>query len=177
MGGVVKGNLEVEPGVRVVDRLVERCRTALPRAPLLLVGAAEAHADLGLPALADAPAGIGPLGGLRALLLFAREARYDGALALACDLPFLEAELILRLATESADAAFLAPKDGGLWHTLTARYARRALTAVDATLDSSERALQRVVARLGDGAHVLRVSEEEARQLRDWDEPGDREKS
>lgn len=177
MGGFPKGNLEVAPGVRVVDRLVEHCQRALPGAPLVLVGAAEAYADLGLPVLVDAPAGVGPLGGLRALLLFTEGAGHSGAIALACDLPYLESELVERLASTAPDAAFVAAKDGELWHTLAARYGLTALSAVDATLAAGERALQRVIRRLGDRAVELDVTPEEARQLRDWDEPGDREQA
>lgn len=173
LGGVAKGNLRLASGGTVAEQLVARCRAAVPGAELVLVGAAEAYAMLGLPALADAPAGIGPLGGLRALLLHAQEQGHAHALALACDLPYLEARLIARLATEAPQASFLAPRSGAFWETLVARYATAALAAVDAALGDGERALKRVVARLGERAVELRVSEQERAELRDWDEPGD----
>jgi molybdopterin-guanine dinucleotide biosynthesis protein A len=124
-------------------------------------------------ALDDAPAGIGPLGGLRALLLDARASGHAHALALSCDLPYLEAPLIVRLATEAPAASFLAPREGELWQTLVARYAVAALPAVDAAIAAGDRALQRVVARLGERAVELLVNESERAELRDWDEPGD----
>jgi molybdopterin-guanine dinucleotide biosynthesis protein A len=175
MGGVAKGNLERAPGVRLLDRLVAECRQALPEAPLVLVGAADAYAALGLPALGDAPSGVGPLGGLRALLVFAAQHEHAAALALACDLPYLDARLVARLASEAPEADFLAPRAGELWHTLSARYSVTALAAVDAALAAGERALQRVVARLGSGARELALAADEASLLRDWDTPGDRE--
>jgi molybdopterin-guanine dinucleotide biosynthesis protein A len=175
MGGVAKGNLELTPGVRLLDRLVAECRQALPDTPLVLVGAADAYAALGLPVLGDAPAGVGPLGGLRALLAFAAQHEHAAALALACDLPFLDAALITRLATEAPEAAFLAPRAGELWHTLSARYSVTALAAVDAALAAGERALQRVALRLGSGARELTLTANEAGLLRDWDTPADRE--
>jgi molybdopterin-guanine dinucleotide biosynthesis protein A len=173
LGGVDKGNLRLASGETLAERLVARCRQALPAAELVLVGAAGAYASLGLPALADAPAGIGPLGGLRALLLETAARGHAHALALACDLPYLEAPLIARLATETGAASFLAPREGKLWETLVARYAVDALAVVDAAISAGERALQRVVARLGARAVVLAVDERERAELRDWDEPGD----
>ncbi len=173
LGGVDKGNLRLASGETLVERLVARCRQALPAAELVLVGAAGAYGRLGLPALDDAPAGIGPLGGLRALLLEARARGHAHALALACDLPYLEAPLIARLAEETSVASFLAPRGGELWETLVARYAVDALAPVDAAIAAGERALQRVVLRLGAGAVALAVDERERAELRDLDEPGD----
>jgi molybdopterin-guanine dinucleotide biosynthesis protein A len=173
LGGVDKGNLKLAHGETLSERLVARCRHAVPGAALVLVGAAGAYASLGLPALEDTPSGIGPLGGLRALLLDARARGQSHALALACDMPYLEAPLIARLASETREASFLAARDGELWQTLAARYAVDALPAVDAAIAAGERALQRVVGRLGARAVELVVSERERAELRDWDEPGD----
>ena len=68
-----------------------------------LVGAAAPYASLALPGLDDNPSGIGPVGGLRALLLRARADQSETALALACDLPFLD---------EATISAILAPFSG-----------------------------------------------------------------
>ncbi len=173
MGGVVKGNLPGPGGARLLERLLAECRTALPDAPVVLIGDAPAHADLGLRALVDAPAGVGPLGGLRALLLHARDTGAWGAVALACDLPYLSSRLIARVATESPEAFLLAPREGALWHTLVARYSVLSLPAVDATLGAGERALQRVVGRLGEHARALALGPGELAELRDWDTPDD----
>jgi molybdopterin-guanine dinucleotide biosynthesis protein A len=177
MGGVAKGNLALASGEKLIERLAARCREALPGAPLVLVGAADAYAELGLPALADSPPGVGPLGGLRALLHHARDNGHAAALALACDLPYLEAGLIARLASENPGAAFVAAREGELWHTLAARYSVTALAAVEATLAAGERALQRVVARLGASAQTLVLVPAETRELEDWDTPADRARS
>jgi molybdopterin-guanine dinucleotide biosynthesis protein A len=173
MGGVVKGNLPGPDGERLLERLVGQCWKALPDVPVVLIGDAPAHADLGLRSLADAPSGVGPLGGLRALLLHAKQSGAWGALALACDLPYVGARLITRLASESPEALFLAPREGALWHTLAARYSVLTLPAVDATLAAGERALQRVVGRLGEHARALELDGEELAELRDWDTPDD----
>ncbi len=173
LGGVAKGNLALPSGEKLAERLVALCAQSLPSAPVVLVGAADAYVSLGLPALTDAPAGIGPLGGLRALLLHAEAAGHAHALALSCDLPHLGAGILTRLAAEAPAAHCLAPREGALWHTLVARYAVASLPALDATLAAGDRALQRFVARLGERASELRVDAHEREQLRDWDTPED----
>jgi molybdopterin-guanine dinucleotide biosynthesis protein A len=175
LGGRDKGNLRLPGGERVIQRLVDVCANALPTAPQVLVGASEAYGDLDLLALADEPAGVGPLGGLRALLLHARETGCAGAVVLACDLPYVSETLVRLLATEAPEAAFLAPRSGELWETLTARYSVTALEAVDAALGAGERALQRVIRRLGAGAKELELDAASREELRDWDTPEDLE--
>src|SRR5262245_56475073 len=114
-GGIAKGNLRHPSGVRLVERLASVGETALPGAPLVLVGERAEYADLGLTALSDEPSGIGPLGGLRALVAFAKKNACGGAIALACDMPFVTAELVSRLAREHPTATALAPRDDGRW--------------------------------------------------------------
>jgi len=177
LGGVAKGNLELVPGERLVMRLLHTLAAAVPGAAVVLVGAASAYGDLGLEALDDAPAGVGPLGGLRALLLAAEEHGDSAVLALACDLPHLGAGLVTRLVHEQPDADFVAARTGALWHTLVARYSVRALDAVDAALAAGEHALQRVIGRLGPRARELSLNELERAQLHDWDSPADVAKS
>jgi molybdenum cofactor guanylyltransferase len=175
MGGLDKGNLVRATGETLAARLLRTCRAALPGAPVVLVGAATAYAELGLPALTDEPAGIGPLGGLAALLRHAERAGHSAALAIACDLPYLGPELLQRLAREAPEADFLAPREGAIWHTLAARYGTRALVAVDAAIADGDRALQKVIARLGERAVALAVTEAERGELGDWDTPEDRQ--
>jgi molybdopterin-guanine dinucleotide biosynthesis protein A len=173
LGGVAKGNLALPSGEKLAERLIALCGEYLSESKLVLVGAADAYGALGLPALVDAPAGVGPLGGLRALLLHAEAAGHTHALALACDLPYLGGGLLTRLAREAPEAHCLAPRDGELWQTLVARYAVASLPVLDATLAAGDRALQRFVGRLGERAVELAVNARERAELRDWDTPGD----
>jgi molybdenum cofactor guanylyltransferase len=174
LGGVAKGNLQTADGERLIARLIDVCREALKQPDLVLVGAADWYADLGLPTLGDAPVGVGPIGGLRALLLAAEARGVPSVLALACDLPFVSVALVRRLATEQLDAAFLSPRDGEFWQPLMARYhTAAALAAVDASLAQGERALKSVAARLGPQARALVIDELERLELRDCDSPSD----
>ena len=173
MGGVAKGNLLGYDGRPLLSRLTSVVTLALPGAPIVLVGAAAAYADRGLRALEDTPVGVGPIGGLAALLTFAREQGHQSALALSCDLPYLDAGMIRRLASEFEDAHALAPREAERWSPLTARYAESALPAVLEGIAQGVHSLQRVFERLGAGARELPLSAEERRALRDWDRPED----
>ena len=63
MGGVAKGLLKAPSSeATLVERLRMELESALPDAEVVLVGAAEAYADLGLDAISDEPAGLGPIG-------------------------------------------------------------------------------------------------------------------
>lgn len=177
MGGAAKGLLMAPDGGTLIERLLARAQEAAPGMPVLLVGRAEAYAHLALPALVDEPAGVGPLGGLRALLLHARAEARDYALALSCDLPFVSAALLRRLLVDEPSALALAPRDGTLWSPLTARYHVRTLETLDASLAAGEHSLQRVFGRLGADARELALSEAARRELRDWDSPADMHES
>jgi molybdopterin-guanine dinucleotide biosynthesis protein A len=172
-GGIAKGNLRHPSGVRLIERLASVCRAALPEAPIVLVGERAEYADLGLTTLADEPSGIGPLGGLRALVSFALRKGLDAAIAVACDMPFVTAELVTRLACEDPTATALAPRQDGRFQPLAARYSVSTLTVLDAAIAAGEHSLQGVFARLGDGAYTLVVEGEESLALTDWDRPED----
>lgn len=173
MGGAAKGLLPLANGERLLDRLLEECRAALPRASIALVGAAQAYASFALPSLADEPMGIGPLGGLYALLADAERHGAHGVIALACDLPYLTRGLIARLANTEPDALAVAPRRSDIWEPLCARYAVSMLPEVRAAIDGNQRSLQKLFARLGERAHALPLSEAEQRELFDWDSPSD----
>ncbi len=177
MGGIAKGLLAAprEPGTRsttVIERTIALAREQCDQ--VVLVGNAEAYASLGVAALDDdaTAAGEGPLAGLVALLAHARG---QGVISLACDMPHITRELLARLARAERDAPALAPKDGGKWSPLFARYdASRVESVARATLTSGKRAMQAVLDACG--ARELAISERERACLRDWDEPSDLER-
>ncbi len=172
LGGVAKGLLPTpDATTTLIERLCAEIRAALPGVELVLVGAAQPYGALGLRAIADEPANIGPLGGLGGLLSHAQTRQ---VLALACDLPRLERGLIARLAAEHADAAALITRQEDVRNPLVARYqvepTRAALVRV---LQSGKRSLQEVLDQLEPRVTELTLSEREQATLGDWDTPED----
>lgn len=172
-------------GRSLVERLRSEARAALSSltgpelaatfgsAPtFVLVGQRPEYDVLGFPSLPDAAPDRGPLGGLVALLEHAERHGFDATLALACDLPFVTAQLLARLLTEHTSAAICAPRPDGIWQPLCARYSVGAVLplARDA-LERGELSLQRLL-RSVDAAE-LALSPREAAELTDWDTPDD----
>jgi molybdopterin-guanine dinucleotide biosynthesis protein A len=174
MGGVAKGLLRVPDGSEtLIERLLRQCARAAPEANLFLVGRAAPYAALSLPQLADAPAGIGPIGGLRALLLRALEDGSELALALACDLPFLDEGVISSLLLPSAGAARVPFVEGRLQPLAAAYPPAKTLAAVDRSLALGKHALMSALDQLGSDLERIEFDAERARALRDWDTPED----
>jgi molybdenum cofactor guanylyltransferase len=166
MGGVPKGLLRAPDGDRIVDRWA-RMLDALA-VPWVLVGRSPAYGSVAARVLDDDPPGMGPLGGLCALLDAAGD---RWALALACDMPRVGAPLLRRLIEQASEAAALAPRIDGRWQPLFARYhAPRALGVARRHLVGS-RSLQGVLDELG--ADELTLSPAERAEQADWDSPGD----
>jgi molybdopterin-guanine dinucleotide biosynthesis protein A len=173
MGGVSKALLRTPDGT---ESLVERALRVGREAGLtvVIVGAGDTGAiDANVSRLMDDPSGVGPLGGLAALLAHAKQ-RDAHAIALACDMPYVSAALLAKLANDPRDAAILCPRDAvsGKWQALFARYTPEpALLALHATLDAGQRSLQALIERAG--GLPLTLSTEEHALLRDWDTPQD----
>ena len=167
MGGRPKGLMRGPEG----KTLVERWCTLLGElgVPVVLVGEASAYEVLGLQALDDDPPGVGPLGGLIALL---KHAGTRPALALACDMPFVSRALVERLIVAPGDAAVVAPRREERWEPLCARYdPARVLPLAVARATSPHHSLQRLLDQAG--AVELPLVPHEDGELRDWDSPGD----
>ena len=173
-GGIAKGLLSAPGGSQtLVQRLVGVARDAWPESDVVLVGARDAYAHLDLEVVRDDPEGIGPLGGLRALL--GRANRDAGeAIALACDLPYVTSSVLGRLHPMDRAVDAVAPRIGGYWQPLCASYrAAPCLEAVERVLLAGHRALHAVLDDLGARAHALSLDPEQSRALRDWDSPSD----
>lgn len=167
MGGVAKGMLEAPSG----EPIVRRTLTLLERLGIdaVLVGDASAYGSMGARAIADDPGARGPMAGLLALLALAGSGR---AVAIACDMPFVDAASIVRLCDAASGAAIVAPREDGLWQPLFARYdAPRVLPVARALAAERTWALQSLFARVPSEELVL--CDEERRLLGDWDTPED----
>ena len=166
MGGVPKGLMRTPEGTTIAQRLHQLLVAS--GAEVVLVGASEAYASMGLESLPDEPPGVGPLGGLASLL---RRAGGAPAIAIACDMPYVSAALVTRLVA-AAPAPIVAPRRDGRWEPLCARYdATRVLPVVERLLADGRHALQALLDEAG--AVALALSADEALELRDWDVPAD----
>ena len=165
MGGRDKALLRTHGGETILARLVRVAAEAE-----LAVAVAGGPQRAGLRVVADDPPEIGPLGGLRALL---RDAGARPLLLVGCDMPFVTADLLARLARAPCEAAVLAPRDAetGKWQPLFARYEPlRALPSLDAALQAGARSFQAWFASLD--VQEFALAPDEHALLRDWDEPG-----
>ena len=98
-GGADKASLVVG-GLRIVERQLAAIGAVTDDVRIVANDAAR-YAALGVRVVPDLIAGAGPLGGLYTALV---DARHDRVLVLACDLPFVPAALLERLAMESGTA-------------------------------------------------------------------------
>lgn len=171
MGGVQKALLPAPDGSgSLVARLIRMGRAA--GLEVVLLGAADlGDQAAGVLQLPDFACDVGPLAALSSLLTHAAA---RPALCVACDLPYVDAALLDRLATEQPDAMVLAPRarDGGKWESLFARYdSRRVAPLLAAALAQGERSFQRLFRRMS--VRELALNAREQRALRDWDTPDD----
>ena len=123
------------------------------------------------PRIADEPAGIGPLGGLCALLAHAAP---RPAIAIACDMPYVDAALLGRLAAHRSAAPVVAARDpdSRKWQPLFARYdSARVLPVLRAELARGVRSFQALLHALEVEELVLSPADHD--KLRDWDAPSD----
>ncbi|MFT3925787.1 MAG: molybdenum cofactor guanylyltransferase [Myxococcales bacterium] len=171
MGGYPKGLLTARDTAEPLVVRLARLAREVGLEPVW-VGRADAYRALlpELRELTDDPAGVGPLGGLMALL---RAARHEHVLAMACDMPHVSPQLLWRLRQEQPEASVLSPRsEVGLWEPLCARYRVAAvLPACEAALARGDRSFQALFATLP--VVELPLSELERRELVDWDRPED----
>ena len=150
------------------ERLVTRVLTLLEPlgVDVVLVGRRREYEALSLPVVADAPSGIGPMGGLAAVL---RHAQSREVIALACDMPYFLGEDVCRLLRFPSQAPIVAPKREGRWEPFFARYTSSVvLPLVAQQVHMKNYRLQ----ALFDALHVDEMPMVDAR-LNDWDSPQD----
>jgi len=170
--GEPKGRLKA-PGSEapLVEHLVGVGRAA--GLPVVLVGEASAYADLvpDVPRLPDDPAGIGPLGGLLALLDRAAPGR---AVTVACDMPFVTAAVLERIVAHPSTAGVLAPRRPaeGPWEPMLARWdAAQVGARARAGVERGVRSFQALLGILD--VDELPLDADLRHALTDWDTPED----
>jgi molybdopterin-guanine dinucleotide biosynthesis protein A len=160
--GAIKA-LEPVGGVRIIDRVIHALSEVTP-AIVLVANDAQAYASVDLPTRGDVRADAAALGGLLTALRWAQEQQRSGALAVACDMPFLSPRLLHALTERAAehDADVVAPESGsrrGL-EPLCAWYSTRCIPALEAAIDRGD---LRLIA-FHDDVRVRRIPLEEVRR-------------
>ena len=158
MDGRNKAFLELD-GQPLIEIVIERVAQVCAEV-LVVAGDTAPYAGLGVPVVADRFPGVGVLGGLHAGL---EAAAYDLALAVGCDMPFLNPDLLRAFArwAEGFDAVVLRYEsplssppqaggiEGGYIEPLHAAYRRTCLPAMEAVIRAGKRRIVSFFSRVG----------------------------
>jgi molybdopterin-guanine dinucleotide biosynthesis protein A len=124
-----------------------------------------------LPVVEDLHPGIGPMAGLEAML----RSRPNGpCMLLACDMPYLTAALLRRLAEARSDRDGAVCCTGGVSprrHPCCGVYNPSILPAVEAAVSAGRYGLTRLLKGLR--VHEVALTDAEARWVENWNEPDD----
>jgi molybdopterin-guanine dinucleotide biosynthesis protein A len=133
LGGRDKSALPVGDAT-ILARQLMALRAITPH--ILIVGGDPSRGQgPGVPVVADRMADAGSLGGLYTALV---EAPTEQVLVIACDMPFLTAPFLARLAARGAEAEAAIPRDARGLHPLCASYTRAVAPRLKARLDAGQ---------------------------------------
>jgi molybdenum cofactor guanylyltransferase len=160
LGGIDKSALLVG-GQSILDRQLAVLRSLTPH---ILIVASDEHRyrEAGVPVVRDRIAGAGSLGGIYTALV---EAPTEQLVVMACDMPFLTAPFLARLAALGAGADAAIPRDARGLHPVCAGWARGAAPHLRACLDRGR-------LRVLDALDGLDVREMEPDELARFDPDG-----
>jgi molybdenum cofactor guanylyltransferase len=160
LGGIDKSALLVGTD-SIFDRQLSLFRRMTPH--ILIVGAEPSRVQPpGATLVADRIAGAGALGGLYTALI---DAPTEQVLVIACDMPFVTAPFLARLAERGNGVDAVVPRDDRGRHPLCASYDRRIAGHLRARIDRGE-------LRVGDALDGLDVHELGPDELASFDADG-----
>ncbi len=163
-------------GMTLIERVAEVVRPLVGEVVLLGSPPFDIPASLSpLEILEDIHPGIGPMGGLEALL---HANRGDKSLLMACDMPYLDPAILLRLAAEDGeyDAAVCETPDesdptGSRLHPCCGAYLRSSLPEVQVAIRSGRFSMVRLCRKMH--TRRIRLEAEEVRWVANWNSPSD----
>lgn len=160
LDGIDKSALTVG-GRSILDRQLALLRSLTSH--ILIVARDRSRArHVDVPLVVDRISGAGALGGIYTALM---EAPTEQVLVIACDMPFLTASFLRRLAARGEDVDVAVPRDARGRHPLCASYARRVAGHLKARIDSG-------MLRVGDALAGLEVREIGPDELASFDPDG-----
>ena len=158
MGGTPKALMELG-GRRIVERVVAAITPVVDNV-LVVTNTPELYAFLGLPMVGDVFPDHGSLGGIYSGL---QAADGDAVFTVACDMPFLSAE-VARLVTDRAgEADVVIPRVGDQLETLHAAYGKGCVPAMERRLREG----RFKIVGFFDEVRVLEIGEAELRRVAD----------
>jgi molybdopterin-guanine dinucleotide biosynthesis protein A len=160
LGGIDKSALAVGAS-SILERQLSLLRTLTPHILVVADDRSRVVAE-DVVVVQDRIAGAGSLGGLYTAL---SEAPTERVLVIACDMPFLTAPFLARLAASGEDVDVALPRDARGRHPLCASYARRVAEHLKARIDSGD-------LRVGEAIRALRVRELGPDELAPFDRDG-----
>ncbi len=119
-------------GMRLIDRVVQVMREVCPQL-LLVTNSPDVYAGLGLPMVGDVWPDKGSLGGIYSALYHAKT---PYCLVVACDMPFLNAEVLRYLVAQKADYDVVIPDVAGEQQPLHAVYSQACSTPIAHRLEA-----------------------------------------
>lgn len=131
-------------GVPMIGRAVALLRSVF-REVIVASDRREAYAFLDVPIVPDIVKQCGPLGGIHAALKFTHA---DAVFVLACDMPFVPAELVRSITHAGTNSTAAVPVMEGRVHPLCGVYPRSTLPAIEQALKTGRYALVNVLEEL-----------------------------
>jgi len=160
MGGHPKALLEVG-GRPVIRRVIDALAPVLDDL-LIVTNTPELYAPLGLPLTGDVLPGAGALGGILSGL---RAIGGEAALTVACDMPFLDREVVRLLVERAPEGDVVIPRVRGHLETLHAVYGKTCLPHIEAQVLAG----RLKIAGFFDQVRVVEIGEAEiARRADPW---------
>ena len=160
MGGEPKALMELS-GRRVIDRVVD-VLAAVTDDLLVVTNTPELYVSLGLRMVSDVFAEGGSLGGIYSGL---RAAAGESIFTVACDMPFLRADVARLVIERAGEADVVIPRAGGQLETLHACYGKRCLVPMETRI----RAGRLKIAGFFEDVRVTVIPEEDVARLADPD--------
>jgi molybdenum cofactor guanylyltransferase len=121
-------------GVRLIERVI-RVLGSLFKRLMIITNSPGEYAYLQLPMAEDIIKGLGPIGGIYTGLEMITD---EAAFFVACDMPFLNEELIRHIIAQKSDFDAIVPQIGRKTEALHALYSKRCLPAIREIIDVRE---------------------------------------
>ncbi|OHB76570.1 MAG: hypothetical protein A2Z34_09675 [Planctomycetes bacterium RBG_16_59_8] len=141
--GLNKAFLDVG-GKRIIDRIIGELSSCVDKI-VIVANEPEEYRSLGFPVHPDVIPGVGSLGGIYSGL-FHSDAEWN--FIVACDMPFLSAELVRRLSDRAEGCDIVVERSNVGFEPLAALYARSILPVLRTMIDGGDLAIHRLFGKV-----------------------------